>query len=299
MKFSRVAGSVRRGSNPTIFGIRMSLIGDTIMALPMLKYFEDYFGEYTMIFSIAKKCQQAKNLYLNQKNIDYIKISDEAEGLGPQDEEIINQCNIFVNPTPDHHFFLEQDWYNYRSCVDETLLMGGINPDSVRDKTPSLTQHWESPESFNKKVLCIWPFAGYGATQMAGTERSPSPKWWKKLITELVKKRYKVCHFGMECEPDLSRSKKYYKRFTNLSFFEQVQLSLCCGCAIGTDSGSMWVLGAYNKMPQINLLTNWQKGHKKNFLALAPVSEKSINIFAEDGCDNIGKEDVLAALKLV
>jgi len=276
--------------NPTIFGIRMSLIGDTIMALPMLNYFDEKYGKYNLIFSIAKKCQQAKELYLKDERITKIKISDNREDLGNNDYQIIKQhCHIFINPVPEHPFILEQDWYNYRNCVDETLYMGGINPNEVLDKYPKLYQYWESPEKYDSKNICIWPFAGYGATQMAGVERSPSKDWWGSLIKTLTHKGYNVFHFGMDNEPNLSDSKRY-KRFTNLSFFKQVQLSLCCGFAIGTDSGSMWVLGAYNKIPQINLLTNWQTNHHRNFLALAPVSRQAINLFAKDGCDNIKKE---------
>ena len=278
---------------PTIFGIRMSLIGDTIMVLPMLNYFSEKYERYNLIFSIAKKCQQAKELYLQDKRITAIKISDKQQSLGDDDYKIIRErCHIFINPRPEHPFALEQNWYDYRNCVDETLFMGGINPDEVSDKYPKLYQYWESPEKHNCKNICIWPFAGYGATQMAGVERSPSKEWWESLIKKLISKGYNVFHFGMDNEPDLSDNKDY-KKFTNLSFFKQVQLSLCCGFAIGTDSGSMWVLGAYNKIPQINLLTNWEHNHNRNFLALAPVSKKCINLFAKGGCDNINKEKIL------
>ena len=74
---------------PTIFGIRMSLIGDTVMALPMLNYFSERYERYNLIFSIAKKCRQAKELYLQDKRITAIKISDEQQSLGDDDYKII------------------------------------------------------------------------------------------------------------------------------------------------------------------------------------------------------------------
>jgi ADP-heptose:LPS heptosyltransferase len=276
-----------------IFGLRMSIIGDTIMALPILDHLEEVFGEYEMIFIIAKKCKQAKPLYLNQKNITHIKISDLDEDLGPEDLKLAAECDLVINPKPTHPFILEEaDWYNHRHCVDETALMAGINPDSMKSKTPKLEQYWEDPHSFNRKTICIWPFAGYGGAVMAGFERSPTKEWWGRLIKRLIKEGYDICHFGVECEPDLSKSDKY-KKFTNLSLFEQVQTSLCCDLAIGTDSGSMWVLGAYHKIPQINLLTNWQVNHHSNPFAFGPVSSNGINLFASGGCDNIPQEKVL------
>jgi len=281
------------GDKPTIFGIRSGLIGDTVMALPMLNYLDQKYGEYELIFSIAKKCKQSKGLYENDKRIKHIKITDEHDSFGKEDVRIITECcDLYIDCFPEHPFVMHQDWYNYRSCVDETLFMAGIHPDEVQDKTPKLYQSWEDKEEYNLKNICVWPFAGYGATQMAGVERSPSKEWWRKLTKDLNKKGYNVFHFGMDNEPDIGEDNGY-KRFTNLSFFEQVQLSLSCGFAIGTDSGSMWVLGAYNKMPQINLLTNWQHNHRQNFMALAPISNKAINLFAEDGCDNISKEQIL------
>ena len=71
---------------------------------------------------------------------------------------------------------------------------------------------------------------------------------------------------------------------------------MCCNAAIGTDSGSMWVIGAYNKIPQINLITNWLPNHFQNKLALAPVGEKTFNLYADNGCSNISIEDTLFKL---
>ena len=52
-----------------IFGTRFSLIGDTVMSLPILPYLKEKVGDYYLYFSIAQKCQQSAPIFLNQ---DYI-----------------------------------------------------------------------------------------------------------------------------------------------------------------------------------------------------------------------------------
>lgn len=268
-----------------IFGTRFSLVGDIIMSLPILDYLKEKHGQYYLYFSVAKKCEQAAPLFYNQPLISSIKISDLHEDLGTSDLEIISNCDLVFDVKPPHP--KEQDWYNYRNCIEETALMAGIDPQLVKDRIPSLNQYWEGKEVVDR-TIAIWPFAGYGQ----GLERSPSKEWWEFVINDLIDNNYKVFHFGVDAEPNLCDSKNY-KKLTNLSFFEQIQYSLSCCSAIGTDSGSMWVLAAYNKIPQINLITNWLPNHFQNKLALAPVGEKTINIYADNGCDNISKENIL------
>jgi len=260
-----------------IFGTRFSLIGDTVMSLPILEYLKSVHGDYYVYFSIAKKCQQAAPLFYNQPLISEIKISDFEEDLGSKDYEIISSCDIVFNVKPPHP--MQQDWYNYRNCVEETALMAGLDPSQFSSETPSLKAYWQSNPQ--KNCLAIWPFAGYGL----GLERSPSKEWWLKALTPIINK-VKVFHFGASVEPDLIESENYIK-MTNLDFFSQIKLSLDCEACIGTDSGSMWCIGAYEKIPQLNLITNWLHSHRRNPLALAPAGKLSKNVFAEGGCSKI------------
>lgn len=262
-----------------IFGLRFSLIGDIIMSLPILDYLDEKYNKYELYFSIAKKCSQASSLFINHPKISHIKISDYDEGLGEEDKKIMDICDIVFNVKPDHPS--EQDWYNYRSCVEETALMAGLDPSYFSNKQPRLYQYWQDKEN-NSPTISIWPFAGYGK----GYSRSPSIEWWRETINLLLEEKYDIIHLGAENEPVLSDNIKY-RKLTNLTFFEQIQTSLSSNLIIGTDSGSMWVTASYHKVPQINLITNWLPNHHSNQLALAPIGEKTNNLFAQHSCSNI------------
>lgn len=267
-----------------IWGVRSSLIGDIVMALPILEVLEKKYPNSYKYFSIAKKCQQCAKLFINHPLINEIKITEYSETLGDSDHEIIKNCDIVIDVSPQHP--QEQDWYNYRTCVEETALMAGIDPTEVKDVKPKL--YLNKDIKIINKIIAIWPFAGYGQ----GIERSPSLEWWKNLFLELNKNNIKILHCGTNNEPDIGFGDNY-TRITNLEFIDQIYNSLGCNGIIGTDSGSMWVTAAYNKVPQINLITNWLPNHKHNLLSLAPVGEKTYNLYADNGCSNINTNDVL------
>jgi ADP-heptose:LPS heptosyltransferase len=220
--------------------------------------------------------------------ISDIKITDNFEQIGLEDLKIISDCDIVFDIFPAHP--KEQDWYNYRNCVEETALMAGINPKELPTQIPKLTQYWENSYLSNKtKTIALWPFAGYGT----GLNRSPTKEWWLQVINILLKNGYKIFHCGSSNEPFLIPDHKNYVNLTHNSFFEQIKWSLNCSLAIGTDSGSMWVIGAYNKIPQINLITNWLPNHINNKLALAPVGNLVKNLYADNNCDNINIDTIV------
>jgi ADP-heptose:LPS heptosyltransferase len=272
-----------------IWGTRFSLIGDIVMSLPILPYLNEQYGEYYSYLSIAQKCKQALPLFLNQPFINEIKISDYHEDLGELDRSIMSQCDLVLNVKPQHPF--EQDWYNYRSCVEETALMAGFNPTHFTNKNPKLIQYWQDrPKLTSSKSIVIWPFAGYGKDM----HRSPSVTWWEKCINILINELgYQIIHAGAESEPDIMINNSSYKKITSLSFFDQIKESLNCDLAIGTDSGSMWVIGAYSKIPQINLITNWLPNHRQNLLSLAPAGTRTTNLFGYNQCDTIIINDLI------
>ena len=274
----------------TIWGIRSGLIGDTLMSLPILEFLYETHPDYYKLFVIEQKCKQAAELYRGHPHIDNILITVHNDGLLTQEEENIkNSCDIIFNIAPPHP--REQDWFNYRNCVEETALMAGIDPVNVKNKKPKLYK-WFETEKYNK-TIAIFPFAGYNKWH----SRNPTPSWWQKTIKSLIEMNYSVLHCGYITEPTLSQDSKY-KKITNLEYFEQIKITHACNLTIGTDSGSMWAVGAYG-LPQINLLTNHMGGcHNRNFLALAPENymNNAINLFAENCCDNIKLEDVLKAV---
>lgn len=60
------------------------------------------------------------------------------------------------------------------------------------------------------------------------------------------------------------------------------KISLGSKLALGTDSGSMWVMAAYSH-PSITLITNWYDNHNKNFKSLVPPNKNGDFIFKENG----------------
>jgi len=303
-----------------IWGIGYGLIGDIIMQLPLLTYFEKkYPGSYKYLV-VLKKISVCVELFINHPLIDRIKVTDDWNFPGKTDLKIARSCGIIDQayntktgirkPPFNGSWCSDSRWYNKRSCVEEKAILYGVN-----DLTEVLNEEEMKPklvkwfdvgretrsigylrekkvidQEIFKNSIAIWPFAGY---YNLGAKRSPSPKWWRGLINSLVSK-YQVYHYGVDKEI-LSNSLNY-KSFTYLSYMQQVKMSLASPLIIGTDSGSMWVFGAYHH-PSIHLITNWNKNHNTNFNALAPINDKGINLFAKKSCDNIDYSKVIEAVE--
>lgn len=295
---------MKQGKNVKIWCGRSDLIGDTVMALPMLHYFENQYPNSYKYWSILKKCSQAAPLYFNHPLIDKIVISDHEEGFGENDANILRGCSIGINTRPEHKY---QDWHNRYSMVKETWLMAGL-PElefdqlSEKRKAPKLYKWW--PEySTKKNCIAVHCFAGYGRDN----HRSPSLIWWEQMVLDLIKSDKRVLRFGHPNEPDFFASGEnnykpnnptHFHDMRNLSFMEQIQLATSCGFYIGTDSGFSLTMGAYEH-PQVTLLTNWNIGHVTNPYCLAPVNGNNVNLFNpinEGGCSGIAQEKVLAFL---
>lgn len=272
-----------------IFAGRGSILGDIIMFLPALNVLKKKYEGCSITLPVAKKCQQIVPLLLTHPLIDSIYITEAHEGLNKEDEKWILDQNfdLVFDPFPSHQ---KEDWYNDVPCVQETLRMAsqtllvGYGLLSKEEKLPRL--YWPQPEK-EKNTIYIWPFAGYGKAP----HRSPSVKWWQELLKELLL-NYKIIHCGSDNEPILSEDSNYSK-ITNLPYSEQIIKSLSGTLHLHTDSGSGWIVGAYQIVPQINLITNHLPNHNTNKLALAPIGSKCHNVYADSGCDNIPQKDVL------
>ena len=289
---------MKTDKNFKIWGIRSALIGDTIMALPVLNHLEKIFPNSYKYFSIAKKCSQVAPIYFNHPLIDRIKITDFPEHNGDTDRAIMKECDFIINTSPP--VYESGSWFNKRGQVEECFLMAGFLKsefDELTDeeKKPYLDLWFDVKKESN--TIAIWPFAGYGKW----LSRAPSEEWWREIIDKLIKSGWKVAHFGWHEEPRLSESENY-SFLGNESFFDQVKICSGCKLSICTDTGSAWIFGAYG-LPQITLLTNHfvQDGvrHTEYPLAFAPENYKdlNINLFAEDSCDNIKHELVLQTIK--
>lgn len=272
-----------------IFGTRMSLIGDMIMSLPVLEKLHEVVSEPYVIFSIAQKCQQVIPILMGHPLINEFKISDLYEDLGDFDFHIMKKCNIVLPVRPEQP---EAYWYNKYTLLEQTTIMAGFKPSFTHGIYPKLYINRDLEEyKKEENTICIWPFAGYGA----GLVRSPSTEWWQNCIEMLINDGFNILHCGTDLEPTLSYDSKY-TRITNLEFDQQIYHSLGCSLCIGTDSGSMWAIAAYNIAPQINLITNWCDNHNTNKLSLAPVGHQAKNLYADNGCSNINIEEVIKTI---
>lgn len=265
-----------------IFGMRMSQIGDIVMSLPLLDYFEGKYPKSFKYFSVSKKYKQIVPLLLNHPLINEIKVTDFDDEYGDNDYNIINKCDIVINTKPPHDDLF---WYNKRNALQETAHMAGI-PYAEINSIPHLYNPFPLE---TRNYISIWPFAGYSDLTNG---RSPSLDWWNKLLSNFTS--LKVYHFGSDNEPNLTVGpNNTYYRHTNLSFSEQVRISLNGRLILGTDSGSMWCTAAFQQVPQLNMLTNWFHNHHSNPYALAPIGNKSKSLFANNGCDNIKHDEVI------
>ena len=294
------------GKNLRIFGVSYGLVGDLVMGLPVLTYFEKKYPGSYKIWAIEKKVGYMAPFFLNHPLVDRIKITQEWNGIGQADRRIIEGC--FRACTYENWSHSRPDWYNYTDCIWETAYIAGVDDIysylSDEECYPELEQWFDigrdddsfqtyskqngADTSVKKKTIAIWPFAT--ATGMIA--RSPSVMWWMDLVGKLTRMGYKVYQFGYPGDTVMADS------YTDKTFFDQVRMALSCKMSIGTDSGNMWVMGAYSH-PAIHLMTNWMANHVQNFDALLPKNKNGHKVFAPGGANNISREHVLRTVELI
>jgi ADP-heptose:LPS heptosyltransferase len=276
-----------------IWGVRGGMIGDSVMALPILEALENLFPNSYKYWVLHKRFSQAGQFYFNHPLIDKIHITEHHEDIGPKDIEIIKSCDLRLNIKPNHPE-PDDSWYHHFNCCEETFRMSGLNFEfykklALEKKKPRLYQ-WFDVEN-KKDTIGIWPFAAYGKN----CGRNPSFEWWNEVVKEL-KKDYKIIHFGHFSEPKLNNEDI---NLTNLSLFDQIKIAIGCKLNINTDSGSGWLIGAYG-VPQISLLSMAGLPYAtRNIYCLAPenYNNNSINLFGNHNCDSITKEEIIDSIK--
>lgn len=286
-------------SGVKIWGWRQSLIGDQIMALPLLNWAEKRWPGSFKYWQVAKKCSQAAPLYFNHPLINEIVISDCVEGMGPRDINIMSSCHIRVNTMPQHP---DGDfvWPNKRDIYHETALMAGLSEEDyaslTKDEKIPYLYKWFDIET-QQKSIAIWPCAAYGVKQNWHS-RHPTRNWANLLVARLIKEGYKVYQCGHPNDySDEGGALNSVIDIRHLSFFEQIKFTLGCSAMIGTDSGSSLVIGAYNLIPQISLLTNHMHGHMENLTAFATNSPLNHNFVGVGSIDNINIDEVALKIK--
>lgn len=279
------------GKNFKIWGVSYGVIGDLIMGLPVLTYLEKKFPGSYKYWVIEKKVEFTAPLFLNHPLIDCIRITGENDTFSQEDYEIASTCEFKCTMNNWSHDVA--DWYNYRDQIEETARIAGIydlkdylSNDEMYPKLYRWFENEYTGERYNRSIA-IWPFAGRDAVEL----RSPSINWWEELIYKINQSGYFAEVFGGSREPALIGS----VRNNTLSFIDQVRKALECKMSIGTDSGNMWVMGAYSHAA-IHLMTNWLPGHNKNYNALRPYNKNSLTFFETGGINLIDQDLVMDAI---
>lgn len=288
-----------------IWGVRSGMIGDMVMALPMLNFLESQLPKSYKYWVVGKRFSQAACLFLNHPLIDRIHVLESPEKLETQrDFNIALSCDIVYNVTPEHPDGtpgINCFWWNKYNCVEETWRMTGTDISFYHQMPPEFKkpklEKWFPIEKYDK-TIAVWCMAGYGNEP----KRSPSKTWWEGLLKRLLSDNWNIIRLGHPKEPDFFEYPTYnnhlFKDLRKLSFFEQIQISLGCNLCINTDSGSGWVIGAYGHN-QISLITNHSPNHTQNLLAFAPENcyNNNINLLNSESCDKIRYEDILDNIK--
>ena len=284
---------MEKGKNFKGWGVSYGIVGDLVMGLPVLTYMEKKWPGSYKYWIIEKKVAITAPLYLNHPLIDCIRITGEWGGFSAEDYKIASTCEFKC--TMDNWKHDEPDWFNRRGQVEETARIAGIYDLkewlSEEEMMPKLYQWFDvgvekNVNTYSKenlirfmikdKSIAVWPFAT-SAKDKPG--RNPSVEWWSRLYHQLTHMGYSVLQFGYKDDPVITSLQESYN---NLTFFEQVKIALACKMSIGTDSGNMWVMGAYNH-PAIHLMTNWLPGHTSNMMALEPSNKNGKPHFAPIG----------------
>ena len=284
------------GKNYKIVGLRPSKIGDVITSLPILYVLEKMFPNSYKTISIAKKNWVCASLLFNNKLIDRIHINEILEQPNKEDYDFFNSHDFIIKPDLQHPEF---DWYNKYHMVFENARMMGLEKEwnellTEKEKIPHLDAWFDIVK--NGKTIAIWPMAGNGLD----FNRSPNEEWYNKLIEKVLQQTsYDIIQFGHKNDFEIDCNDFRFQNLNHLDFFEQIKMTLGCSLMIGTDAGSSLIIAAYNLIPQICLLTNWQNNHHSNFLALSPLSDKCINIFKKDNINLILQEKIIESIKIL
>lgn len=272
-----------------IFFSRGSILGDIIGSLPGLTFLHKKYNNPYIYFPVAQKCKQIVPFLQNHPLISDIKLTDGEESLGEIDQEIIKNCDLSFNIFPHHSDIY---WYNNHGFLEDIFLLSGLTKEDYESLTPEEKLpklYIDFPIERQNKTIAFLGFAGYGGDN----PRSPNKNKWENILSRFPD--YKFLHIGSEKDPLLNIDN--YLNITNLSLFEQFSIALGCDAAIGTDSGSSWILNAYSLIPCLNFITMWQINHYENPLALAPEGKLVSTYFEKNGFGNMDLEEAYYTLE--
>lgn len=290
------------GKQVRCWGVRGSRVGDSVMAYPVLAWLRQRFPDCYTHWQIARRHHSSVGLWLNNPLIDQIVVSDCEEGMGPRDEAIAATCHIRFNVMPQHPDG-DRAWATRYSIWEETWRMAGLPIEeyhklSAYDQRCHLTQWF--PVERRTHTIALWPASNYGV-QQGWQSRFPSYGWSWQLVTRLEREGYQVIQCGHpndykgEGGQDEREGRVAAGDARRMPFMDQIALSLGCDAIIGTDSGSLLALAAYENTPTVQLLTDHMPGGQSD-LAFASNSPTNVPLFARGSADNISLDAVLQAV---
>ena len=280
---------------------RLSMLGDCIASLPFAVYLEKCFPNSIKIALLDKKCVQLAPLLLNTPYIDGVRITEKPDQITQNDENYFKKFDLVFEPFAP---IVKENWFNEMNLIEATFKMnwlkgkGRINPAEWEkldrlERMPRLTRWFDAER--NDGYVAIWGNSGY-AVDPTNQKRNPSREYWGGLVNRLIKEGYKVAQLGTLYHEPINDN---VIDLRHLSLFEAVKLSVGC-TSIGTDSGSMHVVGALGGN-QLLLTTFWRNGHVTNPDALIPVNYKNraINLFHPTNINTIEYDKIIEGIKIL
>jgi hypothetical protein len=242
-----------------LFGVKIGSPAEIIASLPILEVLTNSLGETYNIFVLGKKYEYFSFFLENHPLINEIYISGHEENLSKNDFELIKKCDYFINPTPPN--LKENDWYNYRSLIQETCLNATIDFNLIKN-FPKLYRRLNQ-----EKVHTL------GINQ---DPQGPSKEWWQKLISNI----------GLDfiC----------LNKYTNFS--DRVKAALSCEIILSPPSDLSWTVSAMAENHQVNLISKYKVDHISNITSLAPVGEKTTNIINTNSYNDI---DIFKTIEII
>lgn len=281
-----------------IWGVRPSLIGDTIISLPVVNYMKKKYPNSYFYFVVDKKHAHSIDLYKNNPLIDEIRITEKEDGYGEGDLEIMKSCDIVFDCRPPS---LHPYWWNFKglNLITTNWMMADLPLEDYFEmpkemRYPRLYRWWDKKPMSGDKNISLWPIANYDGKDGL---RNPTIEQWEYIVSKLIEEGYTIHQFGWHENPSVGIGENFYN-WQHLSFMDQIKKSLDCNMIFGIESGATWATASYGEIPQLNLLImSDHQTHIDNPYAWHPTGKKSKSFCVQDKWSNLDKDKLIDFVK--
>ncbi len=268
-------------------GFQLGLRGDLCMATVAARILKRHDPSSHLTFMLGHDYADMAGLFLNNPWIDQLHIAHSPkDAYDREDLKWIaeQQFNVVFNPMAQHPD--GDGWWIHRNQGLEAAHMHGL-PTAGESPKIQLTKWFKETDGL-RDYVALMPFAGFYAPQ---NDKRLSVAKAQEIVDALRANGHKVLQIGGPGEPRLENAE-----WRDTDFFGSVRNVLGCKAFIGTDSGIMWALSAYD-MPTIGLYGHRYYGRQfvKNIQPENPRARYLDDVTAEQ----IPLDNVLNSLKIL